>query len=167
MGTSSNVHLVVMGPSCVGKSAITFRFLNNDFITDWDVTVEDTWSHVKKIDGVSVRVDILDTAGMCDYITDLSQFVADKNGVILVYDITNRNSFESVKKQYTQMVEDFPDGFPSTIILGNKKDLVSKTNEAIVKTEEAEEKCREWGVLFEETSAKTDERISESFVSII
>ena len=63
----------------MGKSAVTFRYLNDNFIVDYDPTVEDTWSHTKTIDGVSVKVDILDTAGLIDYSTDLGNYIIDKD----------------------------------------------------------------------------------------
>merc|ERR1719499_160663 len=161
------VRLVVIGGTAVGKSAITFRYLNDNFIPDHEPTIEDTWSNARSIDGVTVKVDILDTAGLGDFNNDVGNWVVEKDGVILVYDITNPKSFRTLTGEHAQIVEDFTDNCPPIIVLGNKKDLVPKTKNVIVKREDAEEWCRNSGVLFEETSAKTDERISESFVSII
>merc|ERR1719350_1342612 len=161
----SHVRLVVIGPPEVGKSAVTFRYLNDNFIVDHDPTVEDTWSHTKSIDGVSVKVDILDTAGLTDFVPDLGNWIVDKDGIVFVYDITNKLSFQRLKKQREGIYEDFsPDDIASIIILGNKKDLEEKRD---VSRDEAAMQCKEWGTLFEETSAKTDERITESFVALI
>lgn len=162
----SHVRLVVMGPPEVGKSAVTFRYLNDNFIVDHDPTVEDTWSHTKSIDGVSVKVDILDTAGLIDYTTDLGNWIVDKDGIVFVYDITNKLSFQRLKKQREGVYEDFqPADIPSIIVIGNKKDLASEKRD--VQRDDVSMQCKEWGVLFEETSAKTDERITESFVALI
>jgi len=163
--TSSHVRLVVLGPPEVGKSAVTFRYLNDNFIVDYDPTVEDTWSHTKTIDGVSVKVDILDTAGLIDYSTDLGNYIIDKDGIVFVYDITNKLSFELLEKQREGVYADFnEDEIPSIIVIGNKKDLAEKRE---IERETVANKCQEWGTLFEETSAKTDEKISESFVALI
>jgi len=162
----SHVRLVVMGPPEVGKSAVTFRYLNDNFIVDHDPTVEDTWSHTKTIDGVSVKVDILDTAGLTDYNTDLGNWIVDKDGIVFVYDITNKLSFQRLKKQREGVYEDFePGDIPEIIVCGNKLDLA--TDKRQVSREDASTQCKEWGVLFEETSAKTDARITESFVALI
>jgi len=163
--SSSHIRLVVLGPPEVGKSAVTFRYLNDNFIVDYDPTVEDTWSHTKTIDGVSVKVDILDTAGLIDYSTDLGNYIIDKDGIVFVYDITNKLSFELLEKQREGVYADFnEDEIPSIIIIGNKKDLAEKRE---IDRETVASKCQEWGTLFEETSAKTDEKISESFVALI
>lgn len=163
--SQDTIRLVVVGPPQVGKSAVTFRYLNDNFIVDHDPTVEDTWSHTKKIDNVSVRVDILDTAGLEDYQGDMANWVIDKDGLIFVYDITNKNSWNRLEGMRRGIYEDLTEEeIPEIIILGNKCDL---QDERAVDKETVSKTCKEWRCLFEETSAKDDLRITEAFVALI
>merc|ERR1712083_866705 len=63
----------------VGKSAVTYRYVNDNFINEHDPTVEDSWKHDKLVDGVSVQLDILDTAGIEEYEEQMYNWVSDKD----------------------------------------------------------------------------------------
>ncbi len=56
-----------MGPGGVGKSALTIRLISNYFTEDYDPTIEDSYRKTCKVDGVSVVLDILDTAGQEEF----------------------------------------------------------------------------------------------------
>jgi len=162
------VRLSVMGPPRVGKSAITFRYLNDQFVESYDPTVEDTWNKVKSIDGNELNIDILDTAGLEDYMNqDVSSWVDGKHAIVWVYDITNRMSWQRLVEQYDAIQVD-EDLEVQCVVFGNKKDLVDTDPEQRkVPENEARNQCNAWGVGFEETSARSDTRITEGFVSVI
>ena len=91
--------IAVLGQSMVGKSALTFRFINNKFPKEHDTTIEDAYSIPAKIDDTPCQLEILDTAGQDDYQTMLDTWINSAEGFILVYSIDNKESFESVKKK--------------------------------------------------------------------
>ena len=89
--------IAVLGQTLVGKSALTFRFINNKFPNEHDTTIEDAYSIPAKIDDINCQLEILDTAGQDDYQTMLDTWINSCDGFILVYSIDNKESFESVK----------------------------------------------------------------------
>ena len=57
--------IAVLGQTLVGKSALTFRFINDKFPNEHDTTIEDSYSFTAKIDGINCQLEILDTAKFC------------------------------------------------------------------------------------------------------
>lgn len=163
----SILHLVVIGPPQVGKSAVTFRFSYDNFIPDHEPTVEDFWSKEKVVDGETLHLEILDTAGLEEFNNlDFGNWVSGKDGILLVYCINKRTTWTDIRDKHYKNCEEELDGkLPPTIVIGNKKDLEEQRS---VQKNEVQSKCDEWGnVMFEETSAKTDEQVVESFVRLI
>jgi len=162
---AQKIHLVVLGPATVGKSALTFRFQYDNFIPDYEATVEDFWSKEKNIDGQALQLEILDTAGLEQFNNlDFGNWVNDKNGIILVYSLIKKNTWTDIRDfHYIKCIEEL-DVLPPTMLIGNKKDLAGQR---AVETSDVANKCEEWGIMFEETSAKTDDRVVESFVRLI
>jgi len=161
------LHLVVLGPPEVGKSAVTFRFSYDNFIPEHEPTVEDFWSKQSIVDGEALHLEILDTAGLEEFNNlDFGTWVGKKDGIILVYCINKRTTWTDIRDKHYKSCEEELDGkLPPTIVIGNKKDL---ENQRTVQKSEVQLKCDEWGdVMFVETSAKTDEQVVESFVKLI
>lgn len=159
------VHLVVIGPATVGKSALTFRFQYDNFIPEYEPTVEDFWSKEKNIDGQAIQLEILDTAGLEEYNNlDFGNWVNDKNGLVLVYSLIKRATWTDIRDIHYGKCKEELDELPPTLLIGNKKDLAGERK---VETSEVANQCEEWGIMFEETSAKTDDRVVESFVRLI
>ena len=80
-----DLKIAVLGKSLVGKSALTYRFINDKFPTDHDTTIEDQYSIPTQIDGIECRLEILDTAGQDDYQSMLDTWINSADGFILVY----------------------------------------------------------------------------------
>ena len=97
--------IAVLGQTLVGKSALTFRFINDKFPNEHDTTIEDSYSFTAKIDGINCQLEILDTAGQDDYQTMLDTWINSSDGFILVYSIDNKDSFESTKKKIRKNFE--------------------------------------------------------------
>jgi len=161
----NKIKLVVMGPGMVGKSAVTFRFHNDNFIPDHDATIEDFWSKEKIIDGQTIHLEILDTAGLEEYNNlDFSNWVNGKDGILLVYAINSKTTWTDIRDHHYPNCKEELGDLPPTIVLGNKADLADDRK---VNTRAVEKKCEEWGVMFNESSAKTDHMVVESFVQLI
>ena len=155
--------IAVLGQSMVGKSALTFRFINNKFPTEHDTTIEDSYSIPAKIDDIQCQLEILDTAGQDDYQTMLDTWINSADGFILVYSIDNRESFESTKSRYDRIIKLKADQKISVIIVGNKCDLEDKRQ---VSREEVEKFCKSHKINFLETSALRTINVKEAFLYV-
>ena len=102
---SISFKIAVLGQSLVGKSALTFRFINNKFPDEHDSTIEDSYQIDVNIDNIRCSLEILDTAGQDDYQTMLDTWINSSDGFILVYSIDNKDSFESMKSRYGRILK--------------------------------------------------------------
>ena len=163
--TDSSVPLkiAVLGQSMVGKSALTFRFINNKFPTEHDTTIEDSYSIPAKIDDIQCQLEILDTAGQDDYQTMLDTWINSADGFILVYSIDNKESFESTKTRYDRIMKLKEGQKVSVIIVGNKCDLEEKRQ---VNKEEVDNYCKANKISFLEASALNTINVKESFLGV-
>ena len=155
--------IAVLGQSMVGKSALTFRFINNKFPTEHDTTIEDSYSIPAKIDDIQCKLEILDTAGQDDYQTMLDTWINSADGFILVYSIDNKESFESTKTRYDRIIRLKEGQKVSIIVVGNKCDLEDKRQ---VSKEEVEKYCNEMNISFLEASALNTINVKESFLTV-
>ena len=162
-GNIISLKIAVLGQSMVGKSALTFRFINNKFPTEHDTTIEDSYSIPAKIDDIKCQLDILDTAGQDDYQTMLDTWINSADGFILVYSIDNKDSFEAIKTRYERILK-LKDGLKvSVIIAGNKCDLEENRK---VSREEVENFCHTNKISFLETSALKTINVKEVFLCV-
>ena len=151
----------VYGGGGVGKSAITIRYVMDDFFEEYDPTLEDSYRKCADMYGTIMIWDILDTAGQEEYTSLQSHWLREINMVILVYSIISRDSFEEAQRirgnimRYTEEDERF-----RMILVGNKVDLKDSRQ---ISFEEGFALAQKWRVPFIESSAKTGENIDEIF----
>ena len=93
------IKLVILGKSLVGKSALTYRFINDQFPTEHDTTIEDQYKIKMNIDGFNCHIEILDTAGQDDYQSMLETWINFGSGFLLVYSIDDMESYYEAKKK--------------------------------------------------------------------
>jgi small GTP-binding protein len=158
-----DLKIAVLGKSLVGKSALTYRFINDKFPDEHDTTIEDQYRVNVAIDGYDCKLEILDTAGQDDYQTMLDSWINYAEGFILVYAIDERESFDAVKGRYERIIKNKMGESPSIVIVGNKCDLVDKRK---VETSEGEEMAKLWNVDFLEVSALEKINVKETFLCI-
>ncbi|KAK2718711.1 hypothetical protein QYM36_005893 [Artemia franciscana] len=115
--------LVVVGGGGVGKSALTIQFIQSYFVTDYDPTIEDSYTKQCVIDDVVAKLDILDTAGQEEFSAMREQYMRSGEGFLLVFSVADRASFDEIFKFHKQIlrVKD-RDEFPM-LMAGNKADL--------------------------------------------
>ena len=94
-----DIKLVILGRSLVGKSALTYRFINDQFPKEHDTTIEDQYKINMSIDGFNCLLEILDTAGQDDYQSMIETWINFGSGFLLVYSIDDMESFNEVKKK--------------------------------------------------------------------
>uniref|UniRef100_A0A3Q3A015 Ras-related and estrogen-regulated growth inhibitor n=2 Tax=Kryptolebias marmoratus TaxID=37003 RepID=A0A3Q3A015_KRYMA len=143
------------------ETALVVRFLTRRFIWEYDPTLESTYRHQASIDDEVVAMEILDTAGQED-VQQKEGHMRWGDGFIIVYDITDRGSFEEVAPLRV-LLEDVkkPKNVP-LVLVGNKSDLEHVRQ---VSTEDGERLAAEMGCAFYECSACADEGgvVAEAF----
>ena len=152
--------LIFLGDQSVGKSCILNRFLNDTFIEDYQATIGlDFQSKNVQIDNQDIHLLLYDTAGQEKFRSLIPMYTRDANIILLVYDISNRDSFINL----SQWLKDLTNVNLEEIILcivGNKIDLVEKR---VVNAEEGQKFADEHDFIFQEISAKTGEGFSDLF----
>eukprot|EP00042_Codosiga_hollandica_P034264 m.238912 g.238912 ORF g.238912 m.238912 type:complete len:207 (-) comp54363_c2_seq14:209-829(-) len=156
--------LVVVGAGAVGKSAITVQFIQSLYQNYYDPTIEDLYRKHCTIDGEQSLLHILDTAGQEEYSTMREQYMRNADGLILVFSVTDRKSFDEVEsfQKLALRVKD-KSKFPM-VVVGNKSDLVS---ERVISTTEASALAEKIGCPYIETSAKEARNIEEVFFEMV
>ena len=157
--------IAVLGQSMVGKSALTFRFINNRFPTEHDTTIEDSYSIPAKIDDIQCQLEILDTAGQDDYQTMLDTWINSADGFLLVYSIDNRDSFESTKTRFDRILKLKQGHKISVVIVGNKCDLEDRRQVPKAEVENYFKKINK-SIVTLESSALNTINVKESFLCV-
>ena len=115
-------------------------------------------------DGSLVKVDILDTGGQERFRALNQQYYRYADGCLLVYDITDRNSFDEIKGFYSEEIKEKCKKDIKIILLGNKTDLEEKRK---VTSEEGANLAFEKGYNFMETSCLENRNVADSFETLI
>jgi Ras-related protein Rab-1A len=156
--------LLLIGDSGVGKSSILNRFTENYFHENYISTigVDFKISHMK-INDKNIKLQIWDTAGQEKFKTIVSSYYRNSHGIIVVYDITNIDSFNNVKNWLDEIYKYSPNNI-KILLVGNKCDLKYGRQ---VDREVAEDYAFLNNLLFIETSAKNAINIEEIYNKIV
>ena len=159
------ISLTILGESTVGKSQLSSvytgqTFQQNDLSTvGYDIkTTTYTLSN-----GKNIKIKIWDTAGQERFKNMASQYIKSCNGILFVYDITNRDSFDKINDWIKFVKTKIDLNSVPFVIIGNKVDLLNRA----VTTEEGEKYVNSLSAPFFETSAKYNINVSESFNKLI
>ena len=151
---------VIIGDSGVGKSNILLRYINNTFSEDFKATVGVEFGAKNiEVNSKIYRIQVWDTAGQENFRSIARAYYKNSVCACIVYDITNRNSFNSIQSWIDDCTKQTPKSI-LLILIGNKNDLNDKRE---VQYEEGEEFARRKGMIFLETSAKTGDGINDIF----
>ena len=96
--------IVVLGGGGVGKSALTIRLVTDNFLEEYDPTIEDSYRKQVSIDNTVALLDILDTAGQEEFASMQDQWIREGKGFLLVYTITSQQSFDEMKTFYKNIL---------------------------------------------------------------
>ena len=161
----STCKVVILGEPGVGKTSIISRYVTNQFSPVVISTTGASYStKILKIDDEnSIKFQIWDTAGQERFRSLAKIFYQNAVAVILVYDITVRETFEQLQKYWIKEIEE---NAPTDIILAlaaNKSDMYE--NE-LVGLNEGKELARQLNAIFKSTSALNSKGIDDLFLSI-
>ena len=152
--------VVIVGDQFVGKTNIMSKYLKNQFHEDSKTTVGvEFGSKEFNIENHSIKCQIWDTAGQERYRAITSAYYKGAKGSFVVYDITNKTSFESIDKWISD-VRASADKKLTIVVIGNKCDLEEQRK---VTKQEGENKAAELEVAFLETSALSGENVDKAF----
>ncbi|XP_046893127.1 RAB6B, member RAS oncogene family a isoform X2 [Hypomesus transpacificus] len=152
--------LVFLGEQSVGKTSLITRFMYDSFDNTYQATIGiDFLSKTMYLEDRTVRLQLWDTAGQERFRSLIPSYIRDSTVAVVVYDITNVNSFQQTSK----WIDDVRTERGSDVIImlvGNKTDLGDKRQITI---EEGEQRAKELSVMFIETSAKTGYNVKQLF----
>lgn len=155
--------LLLIGDSGVGKTCILFRFADDQFNASFISTIGiDFKIKTVNINGKRIKLQIWDTAGQERFHTITTSYYRGANGIMMVYDITNTKTFDSVTK-WLSNVSDHASADVRKVLLGNKSDQEEKR---MISTARGQEIAQANGIQFFETSAKDNVLITEAFLHL-
>ena len=182
------INITICGDGGCGKSSITLRLVRSEWITDYDPTIEDSYSVTRRIDGTTYHLSLTDTAGQEEYRGMWASSNLGADAFLMVYDITSRDSLEGL--QYFDDLINMesetrldnaerarkaglkPDLYmagnkiaqPIKLVAGNKCDLKEQRQ---VSAAVGLDWARKRGAGFMETSARLEVNIEETFAVIV
>ena len=162
---TDRVKVVLVGESGVGKSCIIVRFVQNKFDpnTMTSSTNQMVYQTIKLPDDKSVDIILWDTMGQERYRSVNKIYYKNAKVGILVYDVTDKKSFEAIKNYWYKQLKESGDKDIIICLVANKYDLYEKRE---VTNEEGEEFAKSIGAIFASTSAKNDSGINFLFENI-
>ncbi|CAN1195562.1 GTP-binding protein YPTM2 [Linum perenne] len=139
--------LLLIGDSGVGKSCLLLRFADDSYLDSYISTI---------------GVDFWDTAGQERFRTITSSYYRGAHGIIVVYDVTDQESFNNVK-QWLNEIDRYASENVNKLLVGNKSDL---TSNKVVSYETGKALADELGIPFMETSAKNASNVEDAFMAM-
>jgi len=155
--------VLIIGDSAVGKSCMLMRFAEDTWTESFISTIGvDFKIRSVELDGKAIRLQIWDTAGQERFRTITSSYYRGAHGIIVVYDVTDGESFNNVKMWLSE-IDRYAAQNVCKILIGNKSDLADKR---AVTRAEAQEFADSLGIDYLETSARNDTNIEKTFMTI-
>ena len=152
--------LLLIGNSSVGKSSLLVRFVDDIWEENFVPTIGvDFKLKTLDVNGKKVKLQIWDTAGQERFKNITASYYRGGNGVLVVYDITDRDSFENLNSWLIEIEKNASKNVYK-LLIGNKSDLEDKRK---VTYQEGKDFATSNGMQFIETSAKTDSKVKDAF----
>lgn len=156
--------VVVLGAGGVGKSALTVRFVNDSFLEHYNPTIEEQYRREIVVDGETIALEILDTAGAEQFTALNEVYITSGHGFLLVFSLTHEASLHDLDNIRQQILHikngerDVP-----IVLVGTKMDLY---NEREVSRQAIQDLATSWNIPYFETSAKKNWNIQEVFQNL-
>ncbi|PWZ03643.1 putative GTP-binding protein ypt1 [Testicularia cyperi] len=155
--------LLLIGDSGVGKSCLLLRFADDTYTESYISTIGvDFKIRTIELEGKTVKLQIWDTAGQERFRTITSSYYRGAHGIIVVYDVTDNDTFTNVK-QWLQEIDRYACEGVNKLLVGNKSDL---TNKKVVEYTTAKEFADQLSIPFLETSAKSATNVEQAFLTM-
>ena len=156
-----SIKVTLIGESSVGKTCIINKYCKNIFEAKVESTLGANYSQKKiEINGRQIRLDLWDTAGQEKYRAIGRHFYKESYIVCLVYDITNKESFEKIKEIWYPELVEYGEQYKIIGLIGNKVDLFLEEQ---VPEETAKKYAEEINAIHKRTSALKGTGIEDLF----
>jgi len=171
--------VIILGDPAVGKTSLLSRYINGVFKNDYIQTLGanflikeiDLKKKIEKLTGEQTKIQDIKEKGFKLYFWDIGgqedklfvneYYFAYSHGAMVVFNLVSRESFDNIEFWISKIYElsgDIP-----FLLVGNKNDL---SDERVITQREIEEKAKEYGVKYYETSAKLDENVDKAFTAL-
>lgn len=158
-----HLKLLMLGDTGVGKTCLLLRYAFDSFSPTFITTIGiDFKIKEVEIDGLRVKLQIWDTAGQERFRTITVSYFKGAHGILLVYDVTERDSFENIQ-HWVHQIRENADERVRLVLVANKCD---REEARVVTRSEGEDLARQYGVAFFETSAKDNHNVDECYAAI-
>lgn len=141
------IKILVIGDKSVGKTSFINKFINNSFDERYNYTIGIDINNIKYLDK---DIQIIDTSGQHKYKSDITKYYCDVNVVIILFDVSNIETFINVKN-YIFEIEKYKKDDTTYILVGNKMDLNVKISKKLL-----EEYSYEYNIKIFLISSKND-----------
>ena len=157
--------ILILGDTQVGKSCFLTRYADNSFQDEYLSTIGMDYKikNYQAEDGSTIKLYIWDTAGQDRFRSITRNYYKGADGIILIYDITKKDTFENVRNWINNIKDEAPDRVV-LILVGNK---VDDEGNRVVPKSEGEEIAKEFNLPFFECSAKSDINVTPVFDTLI
>ncbi|KAI9245511.1 ras family-domain-containing protein [Phascolomyces articulosus] len=155
--------LLLIGSSGVGKTCLLMRFADGKYPEQYASTIGvDFKEKVINIADERVKLQIWDTAGQERFRSIVSSYYKGAHGIFIVYDVTNRNSFNDIKL-WLRDIDKYASDDVCKLLIGNKSDMEQRQ----VTIAEGQELADSLGIPFLETSAKDSANVDGAFLKMV
>ncbi|KAL5728891.1 WD40 repeat protein [Ranunculus cassubicifolius] len=155
--------LLLIGDSGVGKSCLLLRFADDSYLESYISTIGvDFKIRTVEQDGKTMKLQIWDTAGQERFRTITSSYYRGAHGIIIVYDVTDQESFNNVKTWLSE-INRYASDHVNKLLVGNKCDM---TSNKVISYETGKALADEMGIPFLETSAKNATNVEQAFMTM-
>uniref|UniRef100_A0AC34RND3 Ras-related protein Rab-18 n=1 Tax=Panagrolaimus sp. JU765 TaxID=591449 RepID=A0AC34RND3_9BILA len=160
----TTLKILIVGESGVGKSSLMLRFVDDTFDPEQSATIGvDFRVTTVNIDNQLVKLAIWDTAGQERFRTLTPSYYRGGQGIICVYDVSNRASFDRLGHWIAELDTYCTKSDAVKMLVGNKIDVEDR----VVSREEGLQFAKKHRMLFIEASAKTREGVQFAFEELI
>jgi Ras-related protein Rab-1A len=156
--------VILLGDIAVGKTSILSRFVDDKYTNEYrcNVGVEFKVKSLFLDESTGADLQIWDTCGEERFRTVTRQYYRDSNGVILIFDLTNRNSFDKLES-WLQDINNYGPKDTNILLIGNKTDLA---DERVVSFSDANNFSIKNNLQYIEVSAKTGNNVALLFENL-
>ncbi|PKK20207.1 ras-related protein Rab-39B [Columba livia] len=160
--------VIMLGDSTVGKSSLLRRYTEGIFLdaVNQTVGVDFYVQFVELEPGLQVKLQFWDTAGQERGRSVTRSYYRNSAGGMLLFDLTNRASFESIRRWHREVTETVQPFRMVFLLVGHKSDLVGRGGQRRVGRREAEKLAASLGVQYVETSAKDASNVVQAFQTL-